>query len=88
MCWLVEIDPIFIAICFAFGFLIPIFSPYVYENNIGKQSKSFYKFFFTCSCRPGLAQRNSYGCMNGWADLCRVMGRAEHACSLFFCSLL
>ena len=36
---------------------------------------------FTCSCSPGLAQRNSYGCMNGWADLCRVMGRAEHSCS-------
>ena len=40
-----------------------------------------FQMFFTCSCSPGLAQRNSYGWMNGWADLCRVMGRAEHSCS-------
>ena len=40
---------------------------------------------FTCSCSPGLAQRNSYGWMNGWADLCRVMGRAEHSCCKATC---
>ena len=64
---------------FFFGFFGFNFYENIFRFNL-------YKIIFTCSCSPGLAQRNSYGWRNGWADLCRVMGRAEHACSHFLLS--
>ena len=45
MCWLVEIDPIFITIFFVLGFLLQIFRFNLYDNNSGKHNKSFYKLW-------------------------------------------